>query len=372
MRTAYKHRTGDLQRTVIRQSNSGRIKFILTVVVMTIFMSDLISQNADQKWALGLSAGKTSYTGDLGNGIFKWAPFYFHGAVQLNRYLSHSFDLSLQLEHGAYGFDSDMAKSFLSAKTGSSLLLRYKLNNGYILGEDLVIAPYIAYGFGLAVYSGDVNRTDTEGLDAIMPLGGGLKINITRRIAFQYQVLYNFTSGDNRDLDASSDGNDHFLSHALGLVISFGYPKDSDGDGVPDRFDNCPETPIGVIVAIDGCPQDRDGDGVPDFVDKCPSVPGLAAFSGCPDRDGDGIEDAVDQCPDVRGLPTLLGCPDRDGDGVRDSDDRCPDVKGLPVYEGCPDSIGGSVVNISFSGRKADCIMKYLAERGIEPAALIP
>ena len=327
--------------TMLKWPFGSSMRTILIFVMMTFFLPDLYPQNKDQRWAAGLFAGKTCYTGDLGNGAFKLDPFYFHGAVQLSRYLNPSLDLSMHLEHGSYGFYHDEVSNFLSSKTDGNILLRYKFSNGYLLGEDVVIAPYLTAGFGLAAYSGDATLTDTKGLDATMPLGGGLKINFTRRIAFQYQMLYNFTSSDRRDLDASSDGNDHFISQSVGLVISFGYPKDSDGDGVPDRYDNCPETTPGVIVAIDGCPQDRDSDGVPDFVDKCPDVAGLAAFSGCPDSDGDGIEDAVDQCPDVRGLPALLGCPDRDGDGVRDRDDRCPDVKGLPVYDGCPDSTGG-------------------------------
>jgi OOP family OmpA-OmpF porin len=322
------------------------MKIILTFILMTAFAINLHSQNADHRWSLGLFGGKTEYSGDLGNGIFKWNPFYFHGAILLGRYLNPSLDLNIKLDHVAYGFCGDENSNFLSAKTDGVLLLRYKLNNGYLLGEYIRVAPYLATGVGFAAYTGDEARADTHGMDAIVPLGGGIRMNITKNVSLQYQVLYNFTSSDIHDLDASSAGNDHFISHGLGLVVTFGYPKDSDGDGVPDRYDNCPGTPTGIVVEIDGCPQDRDNDGIPDFADQCPDEAGLPAFSGCPDSDGDGIEDAMDACPDVRGLPALLGCPDRDGDGVKDSADRCPDVKGLPAYQGCPDSIGGRVITL--------------------------
>lgn len=48
---------------------------------------------------------------------------------------------------------------------------------------------------------------------------------------------------------------------------------DSDGDGVPDDRDKCPDTPKGVQVDADGCPLDTDGDGVYDYLDHCPGTP---------------------------------------------------------------------------------------------------
>jgi len=61
---------------------------------------------------------------------------------------------------------------------------------------------------------------------------------------------------------------------------------DSDGDGVPDDQDRCPNTPFGTRVDSFGCPVvvDSDGDGVPDDRDRCPNTPvGVAVDSdGCP------------------------------------------------------------------------------------------
>ena len=86
---------------------------------------------------------------------------------------------------------------------------------------------------------------------------------------------------------------------------------------------------------------DSDGDGVPDVADLCPEAPGPASNQGCPlsgDRDRDGITDDIDRCPDAAGPKESFGCPppDRDHDGVADADDRCPDEPGPKENSGCP------------------------------------
>jgi OOP family OmpA-OmpF porin len=77
---------------------------------------------------------------------------------------------------------------------------------------------------------------------------------------------------------------------------------DSDGDGVYDDEDECPNTPQGAKVDARGCPRDSDGDGVYDGLDQCSLTPRGAKVDakGCPlDGDGDGVYDGLDQCPDT-------------------------------------------------------------------------
>jgi outer membrane protein OmpA-like peptidoglycan-associated protein len=65
----------------------------------------------------------------------------------------------------------------------------------------------------------------------------------------------------------------------------------------------------------------------------------LKSLGGCPDTDGDGVTDKSDKCPDVKGPKENGGCPwpDRDGDKVFDKDDKCPDVAGTAANNGCPE-----------------------------------
>lgn len=322
------------------------MKKLITSLVLGLMLLNASAQNPDQKWSLSLFGGKTEYFGELGSGFAVFEPWvYGHWGVALGRYINPSFDFNLQFENGHFGFWNNEIVNFFAKKTDGALMLKYKFNNGYLLKEDAVLAPFLTAGIGAAGYNGETSRTNPVGLDAIVPLGGGLRLNITPQLGIQYQVLYNLTSGDNRDLNTTDSRKDRFLSHSLGLILSFGAPTDTDDDGVPDNADRCPGTPAGINVGADGCPVDSDRDGVADYADKCPSMAGLVAFSGCPDSDGDGIEDAMDDCPDVTGLPLLKGCPDKDGDGITDSKDKCPSVKGLPELGGCPDGDGDGIAD---------------------------
>jgi outer membrane protein OmpA-like peptidoglycan-associated protein len=144
------------------------------------------------------------------------------------------------------------------------------------------------------------------------------------------------------------------LNLSIGGSIVIGKPKDTDKDGVIDRWDKCPGTPPGVRVDKHGCPIDSDGDGVPDYLDKCPNTPkeayGKVDEHGCPlDTDGDGVPDYLDKCPNTpKGAAVdSVGCPlDSDGDGVPDYLDKCPNTPaGVTVDSiGCPlDSDGDGV-----------------------------
>jgi outer membrane protein OmpA-like peptidoglycan-associated protein len=154
----------------------------------------------------------------------------------------------------------------------------------------------------------------------------GVKFWVAENLALNFQSTY-------KHAFEKTYGQKHF-QHSVGILFKFG-GKDTDGDGIYDQDDECPETP--GLPEFNGCP-DTDGDGIEDRNDACPNTPGLVEFNGCPDTDGDGIIDSEDACPNEAGPKSNKGCPivDRDGDGVNDPDDACPDVAGPAANKGCP------------------------------------
>lgn len=131
---------------------------------------------------------------------------------------------------------------------------------------------------------------------------------------------------------------------------------DTDNDGVKDRRDHCPATPIGAKVDRTGCPIDADTDGVADGIDRCSRTQSgwPVDHFGCPvDEDLDGVVDAQDSCSGTLKDATVdaRGCPiDSDGDAVYDGLDRCAgttvgyrvDAYGCPVdtdHDGVNDTL---------------------------------
>ncbi|WP_297925894.1 OmpA family protein [uncultured Agitococcus sp.] len=173
------------------------------------------------------------------------------------------------------------------------------------------LSPYILAGVGQQDLDA-IKGVTKERTDTVMNLGGGAfySLNDVLSLRGEARVIHN------------SDWSKTDYVVLTGLQYSFGsqpasevvtapvyvapvepvnvVPADTDGDGVVDANDRCPNTPAGWEVGTDGCPLDSDRDRVPNSIDECPNTPNgmQVGANGCPlDEDKDGVTDAKDKCP---------------------------------------------------------------------------
>lgn len=271
----------------------------------------------------------------------------------------------------------------------------YRIEGLYHFFPDKKFIPFAAIGIGGTT----LNYPNSEGRKTrgVFDYGLGLKYFLFKNMALRGDVRHVITSG-------SIYNN---LEYTFGLTFYFGGkeqviaaaspppsppppppppppPKvvDSDGDGVPDELDKCPDTPKGFKVGPDGCCLDSDGDGIRDCLDKCPDTP-------------KGVEVDKDGCPIVvvpKAAPVMnqkekeivekgkvrlnvlfdfnkWNIKPKYHNELKEFADvmiKYPELK--VVIEGHTDNIGGAAYNMKLSQRRAESIRKYLIEKfKIEP-----
>jgi OOP family OmpA-OmpF porin len=318
---------------------SKRASFLISAILVQALVASPSVFAQDESAKLSVTPFVGGYTFD-GAQYLKTEPVY---GLRVGYSLNKWWDVE-----GVFDYVSTESKD----GNGDASAYNYRVEGLYNIMPGERFIPFLAAGVG----GNTVDYPEPTGhgtvTRAVLDYGAGLKYFVSESWAVRADVRHLLVfDKTNRVL-----GN---LEYAIGLNYLFGKSApapemDSDGDGVMDDMDKCPDTPRGASVDSDGCPLDSDGDGVFDYKDKCPDTPKgvVVDRNGCPlDSDGDGVTDDKDKCPDTpRGATVDMdGCPlDSDGDGVLDYMDKCPDTpRGVEVdRNGCPlDSDGDGVLD---------------------------
>jgi OOP family OmpA-OmpF porin len=275
-----------------------------------------------------------------------------------------------------------------------------------------VIQPYISAGGGYMAYTPTVtnaNGSVTNGSqlhDFYLPVGVGFKINVATGINVDLGYQVDFVNSSNFDGTPVGSNNDRFSYAHAGLEFALGSKSkpqmatynpvnsmrdeylmndqrlqiqlqqeraanamlrsdlnttnanlakltvDSDGDGVPDVFDKCPNTPAGTQVDGAGCPLPVKKPDVKVYVTN---------------EDRAVVNEAVKNLEFDFGKATIR----------EHSDESLNKLATLLVNKGFnlklagyTDNIGSVSANLKLSKDRAEAVKTYLAQQGVDPSKI--
>ena len=323
-------------------------------------------------------------------------------------------DDNIKLKNGTFGFnfqmndytvkprfdfeyvrvtDKDRLIDGLKAEQVNSLL-KGSINGVYEIQATDRFFPYGLIGLGYEYVT-----DETQGFESHPFLQGGLGAGYRFRdngfiVRLEAKVLQ-ILGGD--DVNGKSEDNE--VIAALNFSVPFGKilreppvkMLDSDGDGVMDQFDKCPNTPKGVRVDGAGCP-------LPEPKTEIIKEKVITSLEGneCPvkidepDRDRDGVPDEIDQCPNTPCDFSVddKGCPVKANlmihfatDSAKITDYSRPLVKKFAEFLiknkgslvhiiGHTDWRGSDQYNMALSKRRAKAVRDLLIEYGVSPSRL--
>ena len=194
------------------------------------------------------------------------------------------------------------------------LRLTVNMSNGYQTAGDV----FDPDGYSSFFDNQNVNVLELEQSNETSV---AIKISLADLVEVEWldvAVHANYISPGNNPGTVGIDGNSvGFALAAKGVIRDSINWEDSDGDGLPNAVDVCPNQHAQSFdLDMDGCPDDQDNDGVIDEYDNCPIISSEGFdddLDGCiDDGDGDGVGDNIDMCVteiiDVRYPVDYLGC----------------------------------------------------------------
>ncbi|MEM7658232.1 MAG: OmpA family protein, partial [Bacteroidota bacterium] len=252
------------------QMTNIRLLTVLAAICLT-FLGQTQAQTSENRWMAGLSAVFMDYQGPLTGDYLQarsWNPGITMGA---HAYLNPLLNLSVNSSFVPEAIYPLGENNFLSTSLiDANVLTRIKANNGKLLREDAVFAPYIGTGFGVNSASNNVRL--------YVPAVLGIQFQVSQNFSLQIETTYK---------QSIKKGDIHPLTHTAGFVFALpdnGKPKRPEPDPDPDVEDM-------EMLA------DADKDGVPDRDDICPDEKGKAMYLGCPDAPADENEDIAEAQP---------------------------------------------------------------------------
>ena len=316
---------GDTYRQIITgsslQDKSHPGKFSESITIQSFSIPIYIKFKHQFSKKLGISA-------DLG------------GFVNLKNYSTYATNAMFDYE-ALYAYDKNTKQFVYDTTSNANTYAKnytWLITKNNVRGNDTLGFFGTKKDEGLNVGTQQQPNQKTGQVTFLTPsYGATVQLNVTYQINYKTTLLLggfytaNFIANKNNNnagswrltdslgkynslFNGASTGTSTTYGVNIGLRFYIGGAKDIDGDGIADKYDDCPHL-AGPGGDYRGCP-DMDGDGIPDKDDACPLEKGPACTNGCPDRDNDCIADKVDSCPTEWGYARNHGCyygPDNHG-----------------------------------------------------------
>jgi len=286
--------------------------------------------------------------------------------LAIGKFINETWSIDFEVDRASFDVDN-LAGSV--DQTGLGLMGRYHFNT------DSSMKPFLGIGAGYLDHNGSGAASAVDSSDLMLNLSAGVRKSINDRVGFISEIKYRL---DTDDYTGTTNSYDDYL-FSMGMSIALGAAKtapvaeaivepapqlDSDGDGVSDQSDRCPNTPAGMPVDAYGCHEvdgDDDHDGVMNSVDQCPnSRPGAVV-------DADGCE--VQVVIELQGVyfDTDKATLKPESIAVLNAAVRTMGEHGTLVVEvaGHTDSTASESYNQNLSERRAKVVYDYLVDKGV-------
>lgn len=169
------------------------------------------AQNKKYDWSIGANSGIYSYSAVLERKLTNPYEYKIGANVTVSRYLNNHFDLSLQGNRSPINYPTSILngepiKYEETDLYGANFTLKYKFDNGYILKENTMFAPYLMLGAGASF------TTLVPEVTYIAPVGLGVQVHVGQRTSLIFESQYNhdFT------------GSLSYMQNNIGLRVHFG------------------------------------------------------------------------------------------------------------------------------------------------------
>ncbi|MEI8280475.1 MAG: DUF5723 family protein [Bacteroidota bacterium] len=320
-----------------------------------------------------------------GNGTIKASDFYSN--------INNASSIKSVLQSHGFSVDSGAGNATVHLPTSLVLGVDYRIGGNFFVNATGIVNVANRNIYGNSNYNQVTltPRYDRSGFSFGIPITYNT-LSQSMRVGMGIRIGGFFIGSD--DMMALIGLNNQYganLYMGASLLFKKHHIIDTDGDGVSDKYDQCPldkgtwsnhGCPANVMAETNTGLKDRDynysqnidtdGDGVPDSEDNCPTVAGSISNHGCPELRKD-VQDKLDEASTAIEFETNEASIKSSSYGVLDEI-----ITILEEYsgyymtiEGHTDNVGSPEANMALSKDRANAVRNYFILRGISSSRLV-